>query len=201
MTDAVPEVVLVRHGETEWSASGRHTGRTDVPLTERGRRQAACLADLLGKMPGARILSSPLSRAWDTMEGAGFEDRADPDPDLMEWDYGIYEGRTTDDIRHEIPGWSVWSHPIPDGETVAEVGARADRVIERLLDGPATTVLFAHAHLLRVLGARWIGLPPSAGSRLELNTASVSTLGWERETRAIVRWNRPCRLATDEPLL
>ena len=186
-----PHVWLVRHGETEWARLGRHTGRTDIPLTEKGREQAKALGRRLVRHRFGLILTSPLSRAADTARIAGFGDVAVADGDLMEWDYGALEGRTTADIRNEIPNWSIWRGPWPDGETVEEVGHRADRVIRRILDAAAggDVLVFAHGHLLRVLAARWVGLPPTSGGLFELATATVSILGWEREAPTIELWN------------
>lgn len=194
------EVTLVRHGQTEWSAAGRHTGRTDVPLTELGLRQADALGTMLGGADFAQVLSSPLARAWQTMERAGFAGGS-ACADLMEWDYGVYEGRRTEDIRDEIPGWSVWEDTILRGESVAAVGKRADRVIEELREVRGPVVVFAHGHLLRVLAARWTDLPPQAGRHLSLDTATVSTLGWERENPVIVHWNEACHLRSMDPVL
>jgi broad specificity phosphatase PhoE len=185
-------VVLVRHGETEWSVDRRHTGRTDVPLSAAGRRRAAALGPVLAALPGidsAVVRTSPLQRARETCTLAGFGDRAEVWPDLREWDYGVFEGRRTAEIRETIPGWSVWTHPIEGGESVSDVGARTDRVIERLLALEESALLFAHAHVLRILGARWCGLDPSAGRALTLDAAGVSLLGWEHEYRVIERWN------------
>lgn len=191
MAERRPEVVLVRHGETEWSRTGRHTGRTDVPLTDAGRRQAELLRASLAGRPFAWVLTSPLSRAADTCRLAGLGAPAEPRDELLEWDYGAYEGLTTPQIREERPDWSLWRDGCPGGERPEEVAARADRVIAELrgLDGDAA--LFAHGHVLRVLSARWIELGPEWGARLVLTTASVSTLGWERETAAIRLWNAP----------
>ena len=186
------EVVLVRHGETEWSASGRHTGRTDVPLTALGRRQAEALGRCLAPWRFARVLTSPLQRAAETCRLAGLGDRAELREDLREWDYGDYEGRTTPDIRRERPGWTVWTGGVPAGETVEEVGARADRIIGEVRGAAGPVALFAHGHVLRVLAARWVDLPPDHGKSLALDTATVSVLGYERETPVIVRWNQPC---------
>jgi probable phosphoglycerate mutase len=194
------DVVLVRHGQTEWSAAGRHTGRTDVPLTGLGRRQADALADMLGGAEFAAVLSSPLSRAWETMERAGFGDTALASDGLLEWDYGVYEGRRTADIRLEIPAWSVWTHEIHDGESVEQVGARTDRVIDGIMAAGGPVALFAHGHVLRILAARWMGMPASAGRSLGLDTATVSTLGWEREHRVIRRWNEACHLRSMDPI-
>ena len=186
---AAPEILLARHGETEWSVGGRHTGGTDVPLTDEGRRQAAKLGERLRGRELALVLSSPLERALETCRLAGLGERAELRPELMEWDYGAYEGLTTPEIRESVPGWTVWTHPTPDGETAAEVGARVDRVVEELAALEGDAAVFAHGHLLRVLGARWIGLPPDSGALLALNTATLSTLGWERERRVVRLWN------------
>ena len=189
---ARPLAWLVRHGETEWSRTGKHTGRTDVPLTEVGRRQAV---DAGGKLEGrqfALIISSPMSRALDTARLAGFGDRVSVDPDLCEWDYGGYEGITTPEIRRSVPGWTVWTHGVPDGESPEHVGNRVDRVIERIRSAPGDVAVFAHGHILRVLTARWLGLDPAAGRLFALHTATVSVLGWERETPVIERWNEAC---------
>ena len=195
------EVVLVRHGQTEWSASGKHTGRTDIPLTELGRRQADALRDMLSGTEFALVLCSPLIRAWETMERAGYATTGVATDDLLEWDYGVYEGRRTDDIRTEIPDWSVWTHPIAGGETIDEIGARADRAIARALSVDGPVALFAHGHVLRILGARWMGLPAVAGRNLQLGTATVSTLGWERENRVVRHWNEACHLRSMDPAL
>ena len=181
-------VLLVRHGETEWSATGRHTSFTDVPLTDRGRRAAAAVRERLAGRELALVLASPRARARDTARGAGFAD-AEVEPDLAEWDYGEYEGTTTAELREEQPGWTVWSGPLPGGERPEDVGARADRVIARALAADGDVALFAHGHVLRVLGARWIGLPPTAGALLGLDTAAVCELGFEREQRVLWLWN------------
>ncbi|HEX2046801.1 MAG TPA: histidine phosphatase family protein [Acidimicrobiales bacterium] len=183
------EVVLVRHGQTEWSVSGQHTGRTDIPLTDEGRVQAEALGARLSRWRFARVLSSPLARALDTCRLAGMGDRVEITDDLREWDYGEYEGRRTADIREERPGWGLWIHGVPGGETVGEVGRRADRVIEGARQADGDVALFAHGHVLRVLAARWLGLPPDHGRLLALSTASISVLGWERETAVVERWN------------
>ena len=184
-----PQVVLVRHGETEWSVSGQHTGRTDIPLTDTGRAQAEALGARLAGWQFERVLSSPLARALDTCRLAGMGDRVEVTDDLREWDYGEYEGRRTLDIREERPGWGLWVDGVPGGETVEEVGRRADRVIEGARHVEGHVALFAHGHVLRVLAARWVGLPPDHGRFLALSTASVSVLGWERETAVVERWN------------
>jgi probable phosphoglycerate mutase len=184
---------LIRHGETEWSLNGKHTSRTDLPLTEHGRQRAVELRDYLAKTRFAAVLRSPMRRARETCEIAGFGDVVVVDHGLLEWDYGIFEGRTTKDIQSEIPGWSVWNNPITGGETVEHVGQRADGVIARAVAAaPAggNVALFAHAHILRILAARWISLEARAGSLFALGTGSVSVLGNERETRVIAHWNR-----------
>ena len=185
------EVVLVRHGETEWSKSGRHTGRTDVPLSHEGLGQAEALAAALTGRRFERVLTSPLARAVETCRRAGLGNDAIRTPDLLEWDYGGYEGRTTAEIRAEVPGWSLWRDGVPNGETAVDVGRRVDRVIGavRLLSGDAA--LFAHGHVLRVLAARWLGLPPTDGRLFGLDTATVSVLGWEREVAVVLSWNLP----------
>ena len=185
------ELVLARHGETEWSRTGRHTGRTDVPLTDVGRRQASLLAVSLAGRHFERVLSSPLSRALETCRLAGFGDAAETRDELLEWDYGKYDGLTTLEIRSERPGWSLWRDGCPGGETATDVGERADRLLEELREIPGDVALFAHGHVLRVLAARWIGLPAPAGALLALATATVSTLGWERETAVVRLWNAP----------
>ena len=182
-------LVLARHGETEWSRTGRHTGRTDIPLTDLGREEARRLGNVLSRRSFSRAVSSPLARATETARLAGFGDRVEIDDDLREWDYGSYEGRTTVEIAADVPGWTVWSHPIVGGESLEELGHRADRVIDRLLPTGGDVLLLSHGHFLRVLAARWIGAPPLTGSRLELWTATVSELGWEHDRRVIERWN------------
>jgi probable phosphoglycerate mutase len=179
---------LVRHGETEWSASGRHTSRTDLDLTEAGVEAARSVADKLRGTSFARVLSSPLLRARRTAELAGAGSPVLVE-DLREWDYGDDEGLTTAQIRESRPGWTVWRDGPTGGETCAEVGARADRVVElvRAVDGPV--LAFSHGHFSRVLGARWLGLEVTDGAHLALSTASVSVLGWERDTPAVLHWN------------
>ncbi|WP_433686071.1 histidine phosphatase family protein [Micromonospora carbonacea] len=186
------EIVLVRHGETEWSASRRHTSYTDLELTADGEREARALAAPLAGRRFALVLASPRRRALRTAELAGLAVTA-ADEDLAEWNYGRYEGVTTADIHAGRPGWNIWTDGCPAGESPAEVGARLDRVLARaaaaLADGDAALV--GHAHSLRVLGARWIGLPPSGGGLLRLDTATVSVLGHEHGRRVILRWNQP----------
>jgi broad specificity phosphatase PhoE len=183
------EALLVRHAETEWSRDGRHTGRTDIPLTDEGRERARRLAGRLAGREFAIVLTSPLSRARETCELAGLGAHARLRDDLMEWDYGDYEGITTPQIREQRPDWNLWRDGCPGGETAADVGARADRVIAevRRLDGDAA--LFAHGHVLRVLGARWVELPPQDGARFALSTGALCTLGYERDTPVFRRWN------------
>lgn len=182
-------VFLIRHAETEWSRNLRHTGRTDIPLTESGRRDAADLGPRLAGESFARVLSSPLSRAADTCRLAGLGERAELHDELVEWDYGDHEGRTTADIRAEHPDWNLWRDGCPGGEGAADVGARLDPLIAELaaLDGNAA--IFGHGHLLRILAARWLELPPHEGARLVLGSASISILGFEREARALLLWN------------
>jgi broad specificity phosphatase PhoE len=187
------ELWLIRHGETEWSLSGKHTSRTDISLTEHGRRRAEELRDYLKGKKFDAVFVSPMQRARETCAIAGFGDVAVVDEGLREWDYGVYEGKTTAEIRKEIPGWSVWKDEIVGGETVEHVGERADDVISRALAAGTSggaVALFAHAHILRILAARWIGLEADGGGLLALGTGSVSVLGWERETRVIEAWNR-----------
>jgi broad specificity phosphatase PhoE len=192
----VPErqVWLVRHGETEWARLGRHTGRTDIPLTETGREQARALARRLAGGRFVLALTSPLSRAAETAALAGYGDVAAVDQDLREWNYGAFEGRTTVDIRKDVPGWSIWTGPWPDGENVEQVGARADRVVARIRAADGDVVVFSHGHVLRVLAARWLGLPPGYGRSFALATATISILGWERENPVIETWNEACHL-------
>ncbi len=180
----------MRHGETEWSRDGKHTGGTDVPLTERGRRDAEALGAFLGSRRFELVLTSPLSRASDTCRLAGFGDVAVASDDLVEWDYGAYEGRTTKEIREEHPGWTLWRDGVPGGETAAEVGARADRVVAGLREVEGDCAVFAHGHVLRVLAARWLGLGPAEGRLFALDTATIGVLGYERETAVVRLWNR-----------
>lgn len=184
-----PEIVLVRHGETEWSRSGRHTGVTDIPLTDAGRAQARRLAGRVAGRSYAGVLTSPLSRARDTCRLAGLERDAEVRSELVEWDYGDYEGRTTADIRQERPGWTVWHDGSPGGETAADVGARLEPLLTELRSSSGDVAVFAHGHVLRVLAALWIDLPPGDGARLALDTAAVSILGYERETPVLRLWN------------
>jgi probable phosphoglycerate mutase len=207
------ELWLVRHGETAWSADGRHTSVTDIPLTEHGRERARELGEFLAGRTFAAVLVSPMQRARETCAIAGYGDVAVVDRDLMEWNYGESEGKTTAEMRARYgPAWSVWTNEIVGGESVDEVGVRADRVIAHAVNlaaaaaaapageaGPSATpqddklmrvALFAHAHILRILAVRWIGLPAVDGAKFALGTGSVSVLGFERETRVVSRWNR-----------
>jgi broad specificity phosphatase PhoE len=191
MSAKFPMAYLARHGETAWTISHQHTGRTDIPLTERGERNARSLGHRLHGLSFTKVLVSPLQRARRTCELAGFGDRAEVDPELMEWDYGQFEGRTTAEIRQERPGWYLFRDGCPGGESVEAVGARADRVIARLRPVEGRTLLFGHSHFFRVLGARWLGLPPSDGRLLLLSTAALSILGYEhsRDEPVIRLWN------------
>lgn len=187
-----PRTWLVRHGETEWSKAGKHTSTTDIPLTDRGRQEAGLVRARLGDRPFALILSSPRIRALETARLAGFAGRVETDDDLAEWDYGIIEGRTTAEIRKQEPDWSVWTGEVTGGESAAEVATRVNRVIARARAADGDALLFAHKHVLRVLAARWLDLPPNEGRLLALDTATISILGWEREDPVIERWNEPC---------
>ena len=184
-------LVVVRHGRTEWSRAGRHTGRTDLPLDDEGRRQAGLLGRRLAGREYSAVLVSPLRRAGETCALAGFGDRAEVCDDLREWDYGDDEGRTTEEIRSGRPGWTLWRDGVVGGETLAEVAARVERVVQavRARRGPGDVLAFGHGHCLRVLGACWVGLDPTDGAHLVLDPGSVSVLGYERETPAVVHWN------------
>ncbi|HUY22310.1 MAG TPA: histidine phosphatase family protein [Acidimicrobiales bacterium] len=182
-------LVAVRHGATKWSRAGRHTGRTDLPLLEQGVREAEALRARLSGHDFARVYTSPMARARQTCELAGFAGSAVAWDDLREWDYGDYEGLTTDEIRTGRPAWSLWRDGAPGGETAEDVGRRADRVVAAVRELAGDVLVFAHAHLLRVLAARWVGLAPEAGALLALAPASVSVLGWEREVAVLDRWN------------
>ena len=182
-------IVFIRHGETEWSRDLLHTGRTDKPLTPKGREQALLAGRRLAGREWALVLTSPLERAHETARLAGLDARADPDPDLIEWDYGLAEGRSTEEIREEHPGWDIWRQGPAGGETVEDVGERCDRVIERIAAAGGDVAVFGHGHHLRVFAARWIGLPAASGGTLTLSTAAICELGHERDRRVIVRWN------------
>lgn len=186
-----PVLWLARHGETEWSRDLRHTGRTDIPLTATGEEQARALREPLAAVEFERVLSSPLSRARETCELAGLGSRAELRDELMEWDYGDYEGITSAEIRARDPEWLLWRDGCPGGESPAAVGARVDSLIAELLGADGDVAVFAHGHVLRVLAARWIDRPPAAGQRLTLATATLSRLGWEHDSRVIERWNAP----------
>lgn len=187
-----PRLWLVRHGETEWAKNGRHTGKTDIPLTDLGRSQAIAVGRKIGKQAFAQVLSSPMSRALDTCRIAGFGARVELVDDLREWDYGADEGRTTEDIRRERPGWSIWGDGPSGGETIDDLSRRADRVIERVLAAPGDVLCFSHGHVLRIMAARWLDLAPVEGRRFALSTATLSVLGWEREIADVQRWNEAC---------
>lgn len=180
------EIWLIRHGETEWSRTGQHTGRTDLALTEEGCRQATRLASALAGQSFDRVLTSPLRRAVHTAELAGFA-HAEPLDELMEWDYGDFEGRTSLEISKDFPDWTIWTGPVPNGETLEQVSARAERALGRCQG--ARTAIFAHGHFLRVLATRWLGVKADKGRLLGLSTASISVLGWEHETRVLRCWN------------
>jgi len=189
MSSPSPEVVLVRHAETEWSRSGRHTGRMDIPLTELGRERALALGSELKERPFETVLTSPLVRAAETCRLVGLGERAVRRDELMEWDYGAYEGRRTIEIRDERPGWSLWRDDVPDGETAEQVGERVDRLLADLRSSLGNAILFSHGHVLRVLTARWLGLDPRAGRLFALDPGSLSVIGYERETPVVRLWN------------
>ncbi|MFJ6846161.1 histidine phosphatase family protein [Streptomyces griseoluteus] len=189
-----PRILLARHGQTAWSLSGKHTGRTDVPLLEEGRRGAKLLGERLRHTPPAgfadvEVRTSPLVRARETCELAGFGDRAETWDTLMEWDYGAYEGMTPAEIHDVRPGWLIWRDGVPVGETLAEVSARADEVVRWARSADRDVLIFAHGHILRSIGARWLGLPIDFAARLRLNPTSLSTLGWAYGEPAIESWN------------
>jgi probable phosphoglycerate mutase len=180
---------LIRHGETAWTISGAHTGLTDIPLTPNGEQQALAIRDRLHGREFALVLSSPLMRARETCRLAGYGECAEDDLDLVEWNYGAYEGLATPEIWKERPGWNLWRDGVPEGETVEEVGERARRVIARARHAGGDVAIFAHGHLLRILTACWLGLPPDCGRLFALSTATISLLGRERETHVIFSWN------------
>ena len=188
MIACMGDLWLVRHGETEWSRSGRHTSRTDLPLTPLGVTQAAALARVLGNQKFSVVLTSPLGRARETARLAGYA-TAVVEPNLHEWDYGEYEGRTTAEIQRERAGWTLWNGGVPGGESADQVGARTDAVIARVQAADGDVALFAHGHILRVLAARWLGLGPEQGQLFALQTATISVLGFEHSERVIIRWN------------
>ncbi len=191
MSDSLPVVYLARHGETAWRLSGQHTGDTDLPLTERGQRNAQRLGERLKGLAFARVFTSPLQRASLTCKLAGFGDAAEVDPDLLEWNYGEYEGRTSAQIRAERPDWQLFRDGAPGGETPEQVGQRADRVVRRVRSIPGDVLLFSSGHFLRVLAARWLGLEASGGKYFLLNTASLSALSYEHSQAqpAVRLWN------------
>jgi probable phosphoglycerate mutase len=184
-----PLLYVVRHGATEWSTSGQHTGRTDIPLLPEGEEQARATGALLNGIDFSLVLCSPMQRAQRTCELAGLRNQAVIDDDLHEWDYGDYEGITTPTIRESVPGWTVWNGTCPNGETIEQVSARADRVIDRVHAQSGNVIVFAHGHFLRVLTARWCELEPVEGQRFILDPATLSILGWERDTPAVCQWN------------
>lgn len=192
MSSVLPQIHLVRHGETAWSLSGQHTGRTDMPLTEAGEAAARGVADRLKGLSFSAVWSSPSQRAYNTSVLAGFGAASVKNDDLQEWDYGAYEGLTTKQILAERPGWNVFRDGCPKGESAADVGARADGIIEQLRDAGGNILIFSSAHFLRVLGARWVGLPPEGGALLVLDTTSISVLGYEHDPGepVIRKWNQ-----------
>ncbi len=191
MSSAYPEITLVRHGETEWSLSGRHTGRSDIPLTENGEAAAGRLGPRLAGLTVAEVWSSPSQRARNTCRLSGFGERMVIKDDLAEWGYGAYEGVMTKEILAQRPGWQLFRDGCPDGETAADVGTRADRIIAAIRAANAPILIFSSSHFLRVLAARWLGLPPEGGAHFMLDTTSVSVLGYEHDLGepVIRRWN------------
>ena len=193
MASKEQKIYLLRHGETDWSLNGKHTGITDIPLTENGRKAARLLQPILAEETFALVLTSPLQRARETCELAGLGKHANVEPDLMEWNYGEYEGLTTEQIRLTRLGWSVFRDGCPGGESPQQVGARADRVLTKVRTSEADVALFAHGHILRVLAARWINLSASHGEHFLLDTATLNVLGYYRESPAFKIWNAPLR--------
>jgi len=185
------KLYCIRHGETEWSLSGQHTGLTDIPLTDNGRALARRLRPTLSNCRFSLVLVSPLKRALETCALAGLADDAEIESDLMEWNYGNYEGLTSEQIPESNPGWQVFRDGCPGGEMPDQVAARVDRVIGRALEVEGDVALFSHGHLLRTLAARWIGLPPQEGARFLLDTGTLCTLGFYRDERAVKVWNAP----------
>ncbi len=190
MTEQHYQIWLFRHGETEWTETGQHTGRTDLPLVDVGRNRAAAIGRRLDRRPFALVLSSPLVRALDTCRLAGYGEVVQLTDNLMEWNYGDYEGRRTVDIQKERPGWSLWTDGVPNGETAEQVGRRAGDVLARAALAGGDVALFSHGHMLRVLSACWLGLPPTGGQLFALSTAAVSVLGFEHDDHVIRRWNQ-----------
>ncbi|MFF3695116.1 histidine phosphatase family protein [Streptomyces sp. NPDC002221] len=194
MAAAAPRILLARHGQTEWSLAGKHTGRTDIPLLEEGRRGAKLLGERLhrepwGGLPGVEVRTSPLVRASETCELAGFGERAEPWDALMEFDYGAYEGMAPPEIQAVRPGWFIWRDGVPDGETLAEIAARADEVVAWARSAGRDVLVFAHGHILRVIAARWLGEDVSFAARIRLDPTSLSVLGWAYGEPAVERWN------------
>ncbi|MFD7536455.1 histidine phosphatase family protein [Streptomyces sp. NPDC059819] len=194
MAAAAPRILLARHGQTEWSLAGKHTGRTDIPLLEEGRRGAKLLGKRLhrepwGGLPGVEVRTSPLVRASETCELAGFAERAEPWDALMEFDYGAYEGMAPPEIQAVRPGWFIWRDGVPDGETLAEIAARADEVVAWARSAGRDVLVFAHGHILRVIAARWLGEDVSFAARIRLDPTSLSVLGWAYGEPAVERWN------------
>ncbi len=191
MPDDKQKVYVIRHGETEWSVSGQHTGMTDIPLTDNGRKSVKLLQPILAKQSFALVLTSPLQRAKETCQLSGLGEQAETSPDLVEWNYGEYEGMTSSQIHENDPGWTVFVNGSPGGENPEEVGLRADRIIARVRAVKGDVALFAHGHILRVLGARWLDLPAMAGRHFLLDTSTLNILGYYRGTPAIQTWNAP----------
>jgi probable phosphoglycerate mutase len=198
MSETLPLIYVVRHGETAWNFTGQHMGRIDMPLSEQGERNARLLGERLRGLTFAKIFTSPLQRASQTCELAGFKAAAEVDPDLTEWDYGSYEGKTTEEILKERPGWQMFRDGFPGGESVEQVCARVDRVVSRVLAVEGNVLLFSHGHFLRMLAARWLGLEPGAGRLFFLSPASLSVLGYEDDrSRPVIRlWDDTCHLGT-----
>jgi broad specificity phosphatase PhoE len=198
---AESQLLVVRHGRTDWSRSGKHTGRTDIALDDQGRAEAVAAGATLGDWSIDRAYSSPLIRARETAELAGFGETVQIEPDLLEWDYGIYEGETTAETRTRIADWSVWTHEIVDGESVEQVGERADKFLERFDSEmqAGNAIVFAHGHLLAILIARWCGLDAVEGRRFALATATISVLGWHREDRVVRSLNHRCGESLNPP--
>jgi broad specificity phosphatase PhoE len=199
MGESSGPIYLCRHGETAWSLSGQHTGVTDLELTENGVRQAQALAQRLRGIQFAHVLSSPRLRSLQTCEALGLGDRVQIWPDLAEWDYGAYEGMTTAQIQRTVPSWTIFTHGAPQGESVADASSRADGVIAKLKQLEGSIILFSHGHFSRLLGARWIGLPPSGGANLDLGTAALCILGYVREAPALTLWNETWFQAVFQP--
>ncbi|GAA2452802.1 histidine phosphatase family protein [Streptomyces lavendulocolor] len=189
-----PRILLARHGQTEWSLLGKHTGRTDIPLLEEGRRGAKLLGERLHRGPwdgleGVEVRTSPLARAHETCELAGFGDRAESWDALMEWDYGAYEGMTPAEIKAGRPDWFIWRDGVPEGETLAQLSDRADQVVDWARSADRGVLVFAHGHILRSIAARWLGEPVSFAARVRLDPTSLSVLGWAYDAPALERWN------------